>query len=538
MASCSHDEIETPEPQLGNKKVEIKLNTLEDFQSNLHTPRNDGQTYDATVWSDVATDSIGLAKTLVDWKQMNDTVANLKTDWKDKGIYVSKLKTVFAFGDYEKAGMPKIKANPENGFMPYSANESDSIAFKKTGLNLKVYRPTAGVYEIYDINDLKENLDKIVEEQEPAVVSVGGTLNLGNQDIQVLETLLDKIISSPNIVLEGKIEVAATTDSVAVNSDFIEKMNAVGGKIVANGSNALFVKEVKDIETLRNVVQEPAKVRTDISENFANVDIAIPNKIVYRDSGVKSHSDAAQVDFCAGIHSLPRRDANWKTKQYFLDTGNSEIEVRDETVLARISQPAVRGTAEYPSPDIYADKDPIYTNIFLDNTKVYSDSVSLAIHQRVRATAGRTKMRTTQTSSNNSWKIIHHNEEENMVTMSPDGKARIQCILLNISDARLPLTNPILAEHADLLVFPYEIDAMSYCFVVPSNVTLKETEDQQEQTENDRTVMKLIESNGLITISNRVLNSGGVGMLPERKSFFWITQKEYAAYVAAGKRAR
>ena len=536
MASCSNDEIENEIPQTDNKKVEIKLNNLADFQSNLKTPRNDGKTYDATVWQDIATDSIGLAKTLVDWKQMNDTVSNLKTDWKDKGIYVASPRTVFAFGDYKKAGMPKIKPNPENGFMPYSANEADSIAYKNAGLNLKVFRPKAGVYEIDNIDELKEDINKIIDEKEPAVISVTGVLNLGNQDTGALEAVLDKIISNPNIVLEGKIEIAAATDSVAVNSDLlIDKLNKVGGKIVANGSNAFFVKELGDVNAIRNIIQAPAKIRTDVSENFANTDIAIPNRIVYRNVETKTRSG---TDFCAGIKSLPKRDANWKNKQYLLDTGNSEIEIRDETVLSRISQPAVRGTEQYPSPDIYMDQDPLYKDIFLDNTRVYSDSVDLAIHQRVRATAGRTKIRTVETSSNHSRKINHYSESVNMVTMSPDGKQKIQCILLNIGEARLPLNNPILAEHADLVVFPYEVDAMSYCFVVPANVSLKETEDLQEQTENDRAVMKLIEGNGVIAISNRVLNSAGVGMLPERKSFFWITQDEYMSYVAAGKRAR
>jgi hypothetical protein len=141
-------------------------------------------------------------------------------------------------------------------------------------------------------------------------------------------------------------------------------------------------------------------------------------------------------------------------------------------------------------------------------------------------------------SSDFTYNITHYYENANLVTKSPDGTERIQVILMHINGNNLPLNNPVLAEHADLHVFPYTIDAMKYCFVVPANVALDAGDEFVVQFENDRKVMKLIEGDGVITISNRKVNSAGAGILPQRKSFFWITSEEYAQYVAQGKRAR
>lgn len=534
MAACSKDDIEQPTPEDTN----INLKTLADFKANMNTVNDDKKTYKAFVSQDIATDSLGLATTLTDWKKMNDSKNNLTTNWGNKGIYVEKNKMVYALADYIAAGKPAIKPNPDNGLMPYAHSESDSIAYDKMGIKLKVRRTEKGVIEIEDATMLQEALEKIENTSAPIILDVTGELNIGNDDTEILEKILDKIISDPDVTKQGDIAVSANSDSVAVSSDFINKIKTVDGKIVANGSNALFLKDIGDVETLRSVIQASAKIRTEVSENFANTDVAIPNRIVYRNVGTKSRSADATVDFSAGIKSLPVRDKTWKTNKYILDTGESEIVVKDETVLGRISQPSVRGTAQYPNPDIYTEQDPVYTSIFLDNTKVYSDSTNLAINQRVRGSKGRARVRTTATSSANSWALEHYSEEKNLVTMSPDGSALKECILLTVSDYRLSLNYPVLAEHADMQVFPYSIDAMNYCFVAPASDCPAPSDVPEVQIENDRKVLKMIEGYGIISIQNRVVNEGGVGKLPQRKSFFWISPAEYADYVARGKQAR
>ncbi|MDR1337547.1 MAG: hypothetical protein LBJ73_00785 [Rickettsiales bacterium] len=548
MAACDGTEpIEpvnpTPEPgpEPKTEKVQINLNALSDFESNLKTPRRDGKTYDAFVLQDIAADSVGLAKTLADWKSMNDTVPNLKTDWKGKGIYVPKKKTVYAFGDYVAAGMPKIIANPENGVMPSAASAADSTEYSKLGLTLEVRREKAS-NDAETVEDLANLVNAAQVATEPVVINVTDVLEVGNGNAGKLEAALAQIVASPNISVGGKIEIAPTSDSVAVTNAFIGNLAATNGRIVGGGANALFINDVKDSETLRTVLADGARVRTDVSVNFANTDIAIPNQIIYNANaqlmGAATKSAAVAPTFAQGVRGLPSRNG-WRNKNYRLRTESSiDLYNNEEEILSRISQPSVRGTVDYPNPDIWCDNDPVYRNIFLDKTRVYSDSVGLAINQRVKGSHGQTKIRTVSMSSAMSYDIAHYYEDANMVTKSPGGIERLQVILLHINSARLPLNNPVLAEHADLHVFPYTIDAMKYCFVVPDNVVLEKGDGFEVMFENDRKVMKLIEGAGVITISNRKVNDAGAGILGQRKSFFWITSEEYAQYVADGKRAR
>jgi hypothetical protein len=515
---------------------------LSDFASNLTTPRRDNKTYDAFVLQDIAADSVGLAKTLTAWKSMNDTVPNLKTDWKDKGIYVPKKKEVYAFGDYVAAGRPKIVANPENGAFPYAANAADSTEYSKLGLTFEVRREKAS-NDAETVEDLAALVDAAQAATEPVVINVIEVLEVGNGNAGKLEAALAQIIANPNISVQGKIEIAPTSDSVAVTNALVENLVATAGHIVASGVNALFIKDVGDAKTLRSVLAEGAKVRTDVSVNFANTDMAVPNEIIYDADahylgGISTKLGVAVPTFAQGVRGLPRRDG-WRNKNYRLRTESGiDLYNNEEEILARISQPSVRGTVDYPNPDIWCDADPVYRTIFLDKTKVYSDSVGLAIHQRVKGSRGQTKIRTAKMSSDFTYDIAHYYEEANLVTKSPGGMERIQVILMHINDNNLPLNNPILAEYADLHVFPYAIDAMKYCFVVPDTVVLEEGDGFEVLFGNDRKVMKLIEGDGVITISNRIVNNAGAGILGQRKSFFWITSEEYAEYVAQGKWAR
>lgn len=535
MASCGKDDIE---PTPGNEDIKINITSLNDFKTGMSQINDDSKTYKAFVLQDLATDSLGLAETLAEWKKFDEGKANLQTDWGTNGIFADKERTVYAMEDYIAAGKPKIKANPTSGLMPYAASVQDSLDYKKLGVELKIRRD-GKVITVESVNGFKEIIEQLASENKPVSIDVDGTLNVNNTDSKVLETVLDQIISNPNISTQGNIEVAASTDSVAVTSGFIQKLQAVNGKIKDNGANAMFIEKIENPEVLRTVLENGAKVRTGVSENFANTDIAVPNKIVYRTPALKTRSGATnEVDFSTGIKALPARGATWKSQNYLLDTGDSEIEIRDETALARISQPAVRGTKEFPNPDIYTEENPKYGTIYLDETKMWSDSTNIAIAQRVRGAGGRTKIRTKSLSSNDKYSIRHFHEPKNIINMSPDGTTKVETILLNINDNNLPLNYPIYAEHADLQVTTYSIDVQKYCFVVPESLGIVSSDIESVQIENDRKVIKLIEGNGIISVTNRMVNEGGIGILPQRKSLFWLTPAEYAYYASQGKEPR
>lgn len=541
MAGCSKDDNEE---QL--LPTDIKLSSLNDFKSNMNKAKDDSRTYKAFVSQDIGTDSLGLAQTLTEWKQMDDARSNLTTNWNGKGIYADQAGTAFTMADYKSAGTPKITANPVSGIMPFAASVQDSIDFKKMGVTLKVRRADK-VVAAATVDDLEDIIDGLEDEGKPVTVTIEGTINVDNTDSGSLEAVLDKIISNPNISIDGDIKIAASTDSVAVNTGFIEKLQAAGGKITSNGENAMFVDKIENPEKIRAVLDNGVRVRTSVSENFANTDIAIPNKIVYRTSKLKTRSGANdEVDFSTGIKALPTRGTTWKSQNYLLDTGDSELEIRDETALGRISQPAVRGTKEFPNPDIYTEENPKYGTIFLDNTQMWSDSTNVAIAQRVRGAGGKTKVRFSDAfyfaNTNAHGKISHSHSAENLITYKiPGGQDQENLILLHINANNIPYGYPIFAEHDDLEVGPYMLDATKYCFVLPAGFELQEYDGQDPfiEIENDRKVLDYItQKTSYIGFTNRFLNDAQVGTLPERKSIFWITAEEYAKYIAQGKRAR
>lgn len=549
-ASCSKDDpVPTPEPPAPGKTVEIKINALADFQSGLTATYEDDTKYSAIVQSDLSVDSVGLARTLVDWKKLDDAKANLATDWKGKGIYVPKKKIIYPFDIYVQAGKPKVVANPGNGAMPYAANGADSTEYSKQGLKLKVFR-VSGDNEAQDVNELVDLVDAAANSNEPVIINITDVLETGNGDAKELEKALEEIVNNSNITVNGKIEVAPTSDSVAVTNNFINNLNTANGRIISNGTNALFIKNIGDMEKLREVLGDNAFVRTDESDNFKNVDVAVPNKIIWNEdapansgAGVKAGND--RESFAQGVHRLPKR-TGWKNGRYLGKTVTGiSFYVNEEDVFARISQPSVRGTRDYPNPDIWFDTDPVYTQMNLDRSGVYSDSLGYAIHQRVKGSRGQTKMYTDHRSSDDRWMLEYYYTAENIVQMTPLGGSAMDVVLIHIDDKNFPREYPISDKRDGSWMHAYGIDARKYCFVVSASASAglapQDSPYPSDGWRNNHKVMDLVNGEigtGRVSIDNQFLDSSNFGSLKNMHSFFWITWDEYLEFVAAGKRAR
>ncbi|MDL2295227.1 hypothetical protein LJC18_00190 [Lachnospiraceae bacterium OttesenSCG-928-E19] len=554
--SCvEHDEGGNEQPV----NVTFDINTLEDFELARGQVRSDKRQYTAIVRQDLAIDSMGMAKPLAEWNRLDESRDNVTTHWNDHGVYAKVKRTKLTAADYTNAGAPQIKENPKNGAYPYAATAQDSLEFKRDfDVDMKVYNQQTMSVETFGnvLNSLLGNTGPNGE----IIIDIPEIIDVNNENAAVLEVLMDAINSNPNIEVE-MMEFAAATDSVGVNGSLIPKMETANAKITKNGAGAFFLGEVNDAEKLRSVLVGNAKVRTHESVNFANTDVAIPNKVIYTSNPTRS--GAGTTDFSEGVKSLPTRDPSWKTSTYSMEGENGAPlvidNVRDETVLGRIAQPSVNGTKEYPNPDIHLKDDPFYGKIFLDQTQTWSDSTGFAIKQRVNGSLQAAAKLGMNTRSNNATKLVfsetyYQSQRENdlhgKVSLSYTEQNRVEVkdaagntskvTLVDATKGGLPYGNPIFDEYGEYETVPYKLDAREYCFVLPAGFPLKEDNgDPHVQIENDRMVLGYI-SNGTthIDFKKRYVNNSGVGTLPGRKSVYWITAEEYAEYVRQGKASR
>ena len=521
----------TPMPQ--SDPIKINLDNVNGFKTHLPTIKdNPHVSYDAIVVKHIGVDLEGL-KVLVDWCDYDKKSDKLTTNWGDYGIYTENPEQAWTFDNWDKAGRPTIKINPETSRWPLAATKQDSTLFNNPNIQIKLASP---IY-INSIESLWFQITQMKTMDTPFIVEFTGTLALGNSDISVVSDLFT-VLSKPGVSKLGQIQLMANTDSTRVDRQFLTKLEGLGGLVVQNENNAFYAAGITSTD---------ATLLAGIAQN-QNV-IFRTNK--YADgragSNYKLYPDTLYIrqerhDLSELVDNLMNRPTDWRFKKYFLDAGNTILDVPNTPfTLKRVAPPKSHFANEYDY-SVLPVANLSYGNIYLDAeiTTLELSEKDIALLSRIHGSPIQTVIRSWLNYSNN-WDITmryYPMGPNNEVQRSIPGVG-----VKNLTLIHLDALTPVRFGSAYSIDPNYQptiitLDAHQHYIVLPEGFELLAVTHPSHEFQNDFTVLKYIFDKYNIDLKNRIVDQSGYGTLPNGKSFYWITWSEYLALVSQGKVAR